>query len=119
MLVQEKSCIDGRPDAWHGSFVPIETLPSQAELGLYCRNNGVRSLRLFGSADRPDFDPGRSDVDLLIEYEEGKHPGLDHFKVADELSGLFGCKVDLNTLAMLGRFGTGVINDSRILYAKA
>ncbi len=34
-------------------------------------------MSLFGSAAREDFDPARSDVDLLVEYEKGRHPGLD------------------------------------------
>ncbi len=34
-----------------------------------CREHHVRSLFVFGSAAREDFDPGRSDVDLLVEFE--------------------------------------------------
>jgi len=106
-------------DAWQSFYVPLEMQPSHADLERFCCNHGIKSLRLFGSAARLDFDPEQSDVDLLVEYEEGKHPGLDHFKVADELSEIFGRKVDLNTLAMLGRFGSGVMKDSTGLYAKA
>lgn len=79
---------------------------------------GIRRLSLFGSAAREDFDPARSDVDLLVEYEVGKHPGLDHFRVAEELSELFGRKVDLNTPAMLGRFFAGVSRNTKLLYVK-
>jgi uncharacterized protein len=34
-----------------------------------CRRYRVRSLFLFGSAVRDDFDPQRSDVDLLVDFE--------------------------------------------------
>jgi uncharacterized protein len=76
-------------------------------------------LRLFGSAVREDFDPDRSDVDLLVEYEPGKHPGLNHFLVAEELSDLFGQKVDLNTPAMMGRHLSRILPEARLLYGKA
>ncbi len=58
-----------------------------------------------------------SDVDLLVEYESGKHPGLDHFRIAEELSELFGRKVDLNTPTMLGRHLEEVLAGARLLDA--
>ncbi len=93
-------------------------LPSPEILKAYCRKRGIRRLALFGSAARNDFDPGRSDIDLLVEYEEGRHPGLDHFLIADELSGIFGRKVDLNTTAMLGRYLPDVSKSMRPLYGE-
>lgn len=33
-----------------------------------CRKYGVASMYLFGSAAGPDFDPGHSDVDLLVDF---------------------------------------------------
>jgi predicted nucleotidyltransferase len=33
-----------------------------------CRVRGIRRLRLFGSVLREDFDPTRSDVDVLAEF---------------------------------------------------
>lgn len=34
-----------------------------------CRRHGVRRLDVFGSAARGiDFDPARSDTDLLVEF---------------------------------------------------
>jgi len=40
------------------------------------RRYRVRSLFLFGSAARDDFDPGRSDVDLLVEFEALPRAGM-------------------------------------------
>jgi len=39
------------------------------EIGRLCRLHGVRKLEVFGSILRSDFDPGRSDVDVLVEFE--------------------------------------------------
>lgn len=44
-------------------------------LAALCRTYRVRRLALFGSAARPDFDPSRSDVDLLAEFEDPQAPG--------------------------------------------
>jgi len=34
-----------------------------------CRHHGVRKLEAFGSILRGDFDPARSDVDILVEFQ--------------------------------------------------
>ena len=94
-------------------------IPSARSIRDFCESRGIAKLRLFGSAAREDFDMATSDVDLLVEYERGRHPGLDHFLVAEELSELFGRKVDLNTPAMLGRHLTDVIGEAQLLYGKA
>jgi predicted nucleotidyltransferase len=41
------------------------------EITLLCRVHGVKSLYLFGSGARDDFDPARSDLDFLVEFECG------------------------------------------------
>jgi predicted nucleotidyltransferase len=41
----------------------------KAEIEAICRRFHVRRLDLFGSAARDDFDPARSDIDFLVEYE--------------------------------------------------
>lgn len=94
-------------------------IPSPGSIKVFCEAHGISRLRLFGSAVREDFDPDRSDVDLLVEYEPGKHPGLNHFRNAEELSELFGRKVDLNTPAMLGRHLDKVLPEARLLYGEA
>jgi hypothetical protein len=68
---------------------------------------------------REDFDPSRSDVDLLVEYAPGKHPGMNHFRIAEELSELFGQRVDLNTPAMMGRHLSKILSEARLLYGQA
>jgi predicted nucleotidyltransferase len=76
----------------------VAELPIQMDIrkiAAFCRERGIRKLSLFGSALHGDFDPRRSDVDVLIELEPGARPGLAYFGWADELSALIGHKVDL------------------------
>ena len=64
-------------------------------LAEYCRDNGIARLDLFGSALRADFGP-ESDIDLLVEFQPGRTPGLfDFVRIEQEFSEIFGRKVDL------------------------
>jgi len=90
------------------------------KLAALCGARGVRKLSVFGSALRDDFDPSRSDVDLLVEYLAGRHPGVQHFAVQDELTDLLGRKVDLCTPPMLSRFfRDDALADALCLYEQA
>jgi len=62
----------------------------------FCRARGIRKLSLFGSVLRPDFDPVRSDVDVLAEFEPGvlKKAGFQYFGYGEERAALLHCKVD-------------------------
>ena len=66
-----------------------------AKIAAFCRDRGIRKLSLFGSVLRPDYDPERSDVDVLIELPLDTKTGLAYFGWAEELSQIFGRKVDL------------------------
>lgn len=69
----------------------------------FCRRHHIRRLRLFGSVLRDDFRP-ESDVDVLVEFEPGFTPGLAFFGMEEDLSGILGRKVDLNTAAFLSPY---------------
>ena len=73
------------------------------ELAAFCRERGIRKLSLFGSALREDFDPARSDVDVLAEFSPDVHPGIKFFGYGDELAEIIGWKVDFNTAEWLSR----------------
>jgi hypothetical protein len=63
-----------------------------------CRRFHVSRLDVFGSAARgSDFDPARSDVDLLVTYDSSTaRPRLDeYFEFREQLEALFGRSVDL------------------------
>jgi predicted nucleotidyltransferase len=88
-------------------------------LAEFCRQNGVRRLAIFGSALRDDFGPG-SDVDVLIEFEPGRTPGLTFFSMQEELSRLFDRTVDLHTPASLSRyFRSQVLSEAEDQYVAA
>jgi predicted nucleotidyltransferase len=69
----------------------------------FCQQNGIRRLAVFGSALRDDFGP-ESDIDVLVEFEQGRTPGLKFFWMQEELSRLFDRTVDLHTPASLSRY---------------
>ena len=88
-------------------------------LAEFCRQNGARRLAVFGSALRDDFRPD-SDVDVLIEFEPGRTPGLRFFWMQDELSRLFDRTVDLHTPASLSRyFRSQVLSEAEDQYVAA
>ena len=75
----------------------------RAALDELCRRYRVRSLFLFGSATRDDFDPGQSDVDLLVEFETMPQGGYAdaYFGLLEGLEALFGREIDLVALSAL------------------
>lgn len=42
---------------------------SRAQIALLCQRYGIRRLEVFGSVLREDFDPARSDVDVVAEFD--------------------------------------------------
>lgn len=66
------------------------------EIGRLCRLYGVRKLELFGSILRQDFDPKRSDVDLLVEFEPSVANSFANFlDLKEALERLLARRVDL------------------------
>ena len=72
--------------------IPID----REKIGEFCRARGIHKLSLFGSVLRDDFDPARSDVDVLAEFEPGalKGVGFRYFGYGEELAAIVGRKVD-------------------------
>lgn len=67
------------------------------ELENLCRKHRVRRLEVFGSAADGSFDPQRSDIDFLVEYEKltpNEHYEA-YFGLWEDLQKLFNRKVDL------------------------
>jgi uncharacterized protein len=90
---------------------------SQEQIARFCERYHVRTFMLFGSVLRDDFRPD-SDVDVLVEFEPDRTPGLLFFSMQDELSELLGRKVDLNTPRCLSRFfRDAVLREAEVLYA--
>lgn len=84
----------------------LEHLPFRVdfdEIAGFCRDRGLRRLAPFGSVGRKDF-TAASDVDVLVEYLPGRHPGLMLFRHQDELAARFERPVDLQTPASLSPY---------------
>jgi len=86
-----------------------------------CERHQVASLYVFGSALRDDFQPGASDVDLLVEFStrdpfEKKDA---YFELLDELRVILGVEVDLVMVgAVKNRYIAQDIESSKqLLYA--
>ncbi len=91
----------------------------RVELAAFCHRHSVRRLAVFGSALREDFGP-HSDIDVLVEFEPGRTPGLAFFAMQDQLSGMFGRVVDLHTPASLSRhFRDEVLTEAQDQYVAA
>ena len=93
----------------------------EVALTALCRKNGVARLFLFGSVLRSDFDPRRSDVDVLVDFLPGAHKSL--FKLLEferDLKHLFGHAVDLTTPGSLSKyFRDDVLAAAEVLYDAA
>ncbi len=86
----------------------------------FCNQHHVRRLSLFGSQLRDEARVD-SDIDLLIEFEPGREPGLIGLaQMEAELSQLLGGqRVDLRTPGDLSRyFRDDVISKARVQYAR-
>ena len=75
----------------------VADLISDPRLAASCRRHHVRRLTLFGSAARGTFEPTRSDLDFVVEFEPA--PPVQHaaayFGLLEELESMFGRPVDL------------------------
>ena len=82
----------------------------------FCRRHRIRSLALFGSILRNDFNP-KSDIDVLVMFEPGATPGFGFIGIQDELSEILGRSVDLHTPSSLSKyFRDEVLHEAEALY---
>jgi uncharacterized protein len=92
----------------------------QAELSELCRRFGVQRLDLFGSAATEAFDPTRSDVDFLVEFDGDPARLFDrYFGLKESLEALYGRPIDLVTAGSLRNpyFIAAVNETRRLVYA--
>jgi predicted nucleotidyltransferase len=65
------------------------------KIAAFCTKWNIIELSLFGSVLRDDFRPD-SDIDVLVTFSHHADWSLlDHIAMEDELSAIFGRKVDL------------------------
>ena len=89
------------------------------KIEMFCKKNRIQKLAFFGSVLRDDFRP-ESDVDVLVEFEQGKTPGLSFFRMQNELSEILGRSVDLNTPGFLSKYYRDqILDEAEVQYAAA
>ena len=85
-----------------------------------CRAHHVRRLAVFGSATSSRFDPERSDVDLLVEFDSRQRTKRfeDYFGLKEGLEALLGRSVELVTPDALANpfFAASVADSEAELY---
>jgi len=88
-----------------------------------CRLHGIRRLAFFGSVLRDDFEPGRSDVDVLIELTPEADARATLFTLArikSDLEDLIGCRVDLSLRESLHpRLRQTILDHAEVCYDAA
>ena len=113
-----------RASGYQPPFTPISSsyvnsyIP-KAHLASFCRSRGIKRLAVFGSALRSDFGPD-SDIDLLVEFEQGRTPGLLGIAGMElDLSDMLGRRVDLRTAGDVSRrFRQQVLNEAQVQYER-
>ena len=100
----------------------VKTIEEHAEkVAELCRHFGVRRLDVFGSAAGDRFDPDRSDMDFLVEFD--LPDPVDHakayFGLLSTLTDLFSRDVDLVEIRAVTNpyFLESVNRDRRQIYA--
>jgi hypothetical protein len=87
-----------------------------------CRRAGARSLGVFGSVLRNDFDPATSDLDFLVEFDDlpPAQYADAYFSLKEGLETLFGRPIDLVTRNSLANpyFRDRIARESRSVYAQ-
>lgn len=101
-----------------------EILRHKDAIAALCRRFGVTRLEVFGSAARgEDFDPARSDVDLLVEFTpEARFDFAGFADLKDALEALFGRRVDLVDRPAIEKSRNpirrrSILGDARLVFA--
>ncbi|HSV93967.1 MAG TPA: nucleotidyltransferase domain-containing protein [Desulfobacterales bacterium] len=86
-----------------------------------CSRHRVARLHVFGSALSPDYVPGKSDIDFLVDFVPMEPSDLveAYFGLLDDLRGIVGGAVDLVMVgAVKNHYIAGEIeNTKQLLYA--
>ena len=102
------------------SVAELPIVVDRPKIARFCRERGIRKLSLFGSVLREDFDPQRSDVDVLVELLPGTRPGWEFFGWHEDLAPILGRKVNLHTRNSLSPyFRDEILREAVTVYKQA
>ena len=94
-----------------------EGFVDQGRLAAVCSRYGIARLMIFGSVARGTAGPS-SDLDILYDLLPGRRLGWEIEDLTDELSELFGRRVDLlSRTALHERLRATVLAEAQPLYA--
>ncbi|MFA5805948.1 MAG: nucleotidyltransferase domain-containing protein [Melioribacteraceae bacterium] len=90
---------------------------SEEDLKNFCFRNHIKKLSFFGSVLTEKF-TNKSDIDILVEFEDDQTPGLLSFaRMEIELTEMIGRKVDLRTAEELSKyFRSDVVREAQVKY---
>lgn len=95
------------------------TIP-QNILETFCKKWKIKTFYFFGSVLRPDFNPQKSDLDVMVEFKSDAEWTLfDHVEMRDELINLTGRSVDLLTKRSIERSQNKTRKEEILRTAKA
>jgi predicted nucleotidyltransferase len=101
--------------------IPAFILAKKYEVERICAETRVAKMWVFGSALREDFDPGKSDLDFVVEFDESDAPGISdrYFTLVEHLEKIFQRPVDLVTSRSIKNrvFAESVKSSIRPIYA--
>jgi hypothetical protein len=98
--------------------LPI-TIPYDAIKAL-CEQYHIARLALFGSVLRDDFDPARSDIDVLVEFLPDARIGWEFVDIQQQLTSIFQREVDLHTPRSIHhRFRDHAVATAQVIYEHA
>ncbi len=95
------------------------------EVEAFCKKWKVAEFALFGSVLREDFDIQKSDIDILILFDEKVHTSLfDFVEMKEELENLFKRQVDLVSKRGIEKSTNpirkeAILNNYEVVYAQA
>jgi len=93
------------------------------DLSQLCERYHVKRLEVFGSATSDDFEPDRSDIDMVVEFlpmPPAQH-AESYFGLMSELKKLFGTEIDLLEAAPINNpyFKQAIEQTKTVLYEAA
>jgi predicted nucleotidyltransferase len=102
--------------------IPAFITQRHDDIAQICRTNFVTRFELFGSAMTESFDPDRSDLDFLVEFNfsaENVNWLKVYFELKESLEALFGRSVDLVSYRSIRspRLRANIDEQRRLLYA--
>ena len=99
------------------------SIPEQ-KIDKFCRKWGVQRFELFGSVLRDDFDPKRSDVDVMVTLSPDRlYTLFDIVHMEEELADLFGRQVHLTERSTVEKSENyirrgSILSESQVLYER-